>query len=102
MLPPTPHNNATLLLRRTFTASRQRVFRAWLEPQALECWLRPRGLSMTVRTLEAHVGGTFHFDLENGSSIIGTYLNIIPPEKLVVPDLVGKLSSHWILSTRVR
>ena len=38
---------------------------------------------MTVRLLEAHVGGSFHFDLENGRSIVGTYLHIAPPEKLV-------------------
>jgi uncharacterized protein YndB with AHSA1/START domain len=38
---------------------------------------------MTVRSLDARVGGTFHFDLENGNSIVGTYLHIVPPEKLV-------------------
>ena len=38
---------------------------------------------MTVSTLEAHVGGSFRFDLENGQSISGIYLNIVPPEKLV-------------------
>ena len=38
---------------------------------------------MTVRSLDARVGGSFRFDLENGSSIFGTYLQIVPPEKLV-------------------
>lgn len=38
---------------------------------------------MTVSKLEARTGGSFHFDLENGSSIVGTYLQIAPPEKLV-------------------
>ena len=83
MISPAPHNNTTLVLRRTFTASRQRVFRAWITPRALEHWLRPRGMSMTVRSLDARVGGSFRFDLENGSSIFGTYLQIVPPEKLV-------------------
>jgi len=59
------------------------VFRAWIEPEALEHWLRPRGMSMTVRNLEARVGGSFRFNLENGGSIFGTYLQIVPPEKLV-------------------
>jgi len=40
-------------------------------------------MSMTVRSLDARVGGSFRFDLENGSSIVGTYLHIVPPEKLV-------------------
>jgi uncharacterized protein YndB with AHSA1/START domain len=83
MIPPAPHNGTTLVLRRTFTASRQRVFRAWITPGALEHWLRPRGMSMTVRSLDARVGGSFCFELEDGSSLIGTYLQIVPPEKLV-------------------
>jgi uncharacterized protein YndB with AHSA1/START domain len=83
MIPPTSTNDTTLVLRRTFTASRERVFRAWITPMALESWLRPRGMSMTVRSLNAQVGGSFCFDLEDGSSLIGTYLQIVPPEKLV-------------------
>ena len=83
MIPPLSHNSTTLVLRRTFTASRQRVFRAWISPVALEHWLRPRGMSVTVSQLEARVGGSFRFDLEDGGSIFGTYLHIVPPEKLV-------------------
>jgi uncharacterized protein YndB with AHSA1/START domain len=40
-------------------------------------------MSMTVSKLEARVGGSFCFELENGTSIVGTYMQIIPPEKLV-------------------
>ena len=83
MIPPAPHNNTTLVLRRTFTASRQRVFSAWITPRALEHWFKPRGMSVAVRSLDARVGGSFCFDLEDGSSMIGTYLQIVPPEKLV-------------------
>src|SRR5215470_17775426 len=83
MIPPASPNDTTLVLRRTFLASRERVFRAWITPKALESWLRPRGMSMTVRSLDARVGGSFCFDLEDGSSMIGTYLQIVPPEKLV-------------------
>jgi uncharacterized protein YndB with AHSA1/START domain len=83
MIPRASHNDTTLVLRRTFEASRARVFRAWITPVALESWLRPRGMSMIVRSLDARVGGSFRFDLESGSSLIGTYLQIVPPEKLV-------------------
>jgi uncharacterized protein YndB with AHSA1/START domain len=83
MITPASHHNTTLVLLRTFEASRARVFRAWITPKALEQWLRPRGMRMTVRSLDAQVGGSFRFELENGSSIIGTYLEIVPPEKLV-------------------
>jgi uncharacterized protein YndB with AHSA1/START domain len=83
MIPPTSPNDTTLVLRRTFNAERARVFRAWITPKALESWLRPRGMNMTVRALDARVGGSFCFELEDGSSLVGTYLQIIPPEKLV-------------------
>ena len=83
MIPSRPPDSTTLVLRRTFTATRPRVFRAWIEPEALEQWFRPRNMSMKVNKLEAHVGGSFQFELENGRSIAGTYLHIVPPEKLV-------------------
>jgi len=83
MIPSASHNDTTLVLRRTFTASRERVFRAWITPRALEHWFRPRGMRVTVRSLEARVGGSFRFDVENGGSIVGTYLHVVPPEKLV-------------------
>jgi len=40
-------------------------------------------MSVTVRSLDARVGGSFRFDVENGGSIVGTYLHVVPPEKLV-------------------
>ena len=83
MIPPLSHNNTTLVLRRTFTATRVRVFRAWIEPGVVASWLRPRGRSVTVRSLDARVGGSFRFEIEDGGSIVGTYLHIVPPEKLV-------------------
>jgi uncharacterized protein YndB with AHSA1/START domain len=94
MIPSASHNNTTLVLRWTFTASRQRVFRTWITPRALEHWLRPRGMSMTVRSLDARVGGSFCFELEDGSSLIGTYLQIVPPEKLVY-TWSGGAAQRW-------
>lgn len=83
MIPHASPNDTTLVLRRTFLAERARVFRAWTTPKALESWLRPGGMNMTVRSLDVRAGGSFCFDLENGDSIAGTYLHITPPEKLV-------------------
>jgi uncharacterized protein YndB with AHSA1/START domain len=40
-------------------------------------------MAMTVRSLDARVGGSFGFELENGTSIVGTYLRFDPPEKLI-------------------
>jgi uncharacterized protein YndB with AHSA1/START domain len=79
----TPDNGSTLVLRRVFAASRERVFRAWIEPEALERWFRPKGLSITVRALDARVGGSFRFEVENGTAVVGTYLRVVSPEQLV-------------------
>ncbi|WP_161977077.1 SRPBCC family protein [Dictyobacter kobayashii] len=83
MIPPLPHDTTSLVLRRTFAASRQRVFRAWIEPEAVRHWFRPRGMGVTVTSLDARVGGSFRFDLEDGSYTAGTYLHIVQPSKLV-------------------
>ncbi len=83
MIPPMSQNNTTLVVRRSFNASRQRVFRAWTEPKALESWLKPGGLTIRVSSLDLRIGGSFRFELANGTAIFGTYLHIAPPEKLV-------------------
>jgi uncharacterized protein YndB with AHSA1/START domain len=93
MIHPAPDPSTTLVLRRTFEASRERVFRAWITPVALEHWLRPRGMNMIVSKLEARVGGSFCFDIEDGSSIVGTYLQIVPPEHLVFTWSAGEAQS---------
>lgn len=64
-----------LTVRRTFPAARERVFRAWTEREALLQWFRPRGMGVTISKLEVQVGGSFCFDLADGSdSLVGTYL----------------------------
>src|SRR5437660_12626241 len=83
MTPPAPRNHAALVLRRVFTASRERVFRAWITPRALESWLKPGGKNVTVRLLDVRSGGSFRFEIEDGGCIVGTYLHIAPPEQLV-------------------
>lgn len=82
-----PDQQTALRLRRTFAAPRDRVFRAWTEPGALEKWFRPMGLTITVTTLELRVGGEYRFKLHSAdgshSEIAGTYLEIAPPARLV-------------------
>lgn len=74
-------------VRRVFAAPRERVFRAWLDRDALQHWFRPGGLPLVVSRLDAQVGGGFRFETTatDGSAVIttGTYLEISSPEKLV-------------------
>jgi uncharacterized protein YndB with AHSA1/START domain len=76
-----------LIVQRTFPASCERVFRAWTETEALERWFRPTGLRIAMKELDLRVGRRFEFVFRGangeGDSVIGTYLTIERPEKLV-------------------
>lgn len=84
MIPPTCDGTTILTVRRTFPAARERVFRAWTQREALLQWFRPEGRGVTISKLDVQVGGSFCFDVADGShSLVGTYLEIVRPEKLV-------------------
>lgn len=84
MILPAGDGTTTLTVQRTFPAARERVFRAWTQREALEQWFKPKGIDVTVNKLDVQVGGSFCFDLVDGStSLVGTYLEIVQPEKLV-------------------
>jgi uncharacterized protein YndB with AHSA1/START domain len=87
MTGPSSEIGLWLRLNRTFDASRERVFRAWTQPEALQGWFRPNGMESTVTQLDLRMGGSFRIELRLGDNlreiISGTYLEITPPEKLV-------------------
>lgn len=82
----TSHERTSLQVRRLFAAPRERVFRAWIEPDAIEHWFRPGGSEVTVSHLDVRVGGSFRFDSRaaNGTQAVttGKYLEVRFPEKL--------------------
>jgi uncharacterized protein YndB with AHSA1/START domain len=51
-------------------------------------------MAITVRSLDAREGGSFCFELGNGTSIDGTYLQLDPPEKLVM-SWSGAAAQEW-------
>lgn len=78
-------------LHRVLTAPPARVYRAFLEPQALAKWLPPHGFTCTVESLDARVGGRFRMAFANfsnggGNSFGGEYLELVPHEKIVYTD----------------
>lgn len=81
----------TVRLHRVLTTVPSKVYRAFLEADAIASWLPPYGFLCTVHHLEAKVGGTHRMSFRNfttgGShSFGGTYLELIPNEKLVYTD----------------
>ena len=81
----------TVRLHRVIAAKPEKVFRAFVEPDAIASWLPPFGFTCAVHELDAKVGGTHrmsfrNFTTGNDHSFGGTYLELIPGERLVYTD----------------
>ena len=82
---------STVRLHRVFAASPDKLYRAFIEPDAVASWLPPYGFLCTVHELDAKVGGRHRMSFRNfttgGShSFGGTYLELVPGERLVYSD----------------
>jgi uncharacterized protein YndB with AHSA1/START domain len=81
----------TVKLHRVLATSAEKVYRAFLEADALTKWLPPYGFLCTVEHLEAKVGGTFrmafrNFTSGNGHAFGGEYLELKPSELIRYTD----------------
>ena len=78
-------------LHRVLRATPEKVYRAFLNADALARWLPPNGFTAKVHHLDAKVGGTFkmsftNFTTGNGHSFGGTYLELVPHQRLCYTD----------------
>lgn len=78
-------------LHRVFAATPEKVYRAFLEADAVASWLPPYGFVCTVHELEAKEGGRHrmsfrNFTTGNSHSFGGTYRKLKPGELLVYTD----------------
>lgn len=81
----------TVRLHRVLATRPDKVYRAFLEPDALAKWIPPNGFACTVHTLEPRVGGSFRMSFRNfttGSShsFGGQYLELVPGELVRYSD----------------
>src|SRR5437868_10584330 len=81
----------TVRLHRVLATKPEKVYRAFLEADAMAKWLPPFGFTATVEHLEAKVGGTFrmsfrNFTTGNAHSFGGEYLELIPNERIRYTD----------------
>ncbi|MCV0368123.1 MULTISPECIES: SRPBCC family protein [Filomicrobium] len=81
----------TVRLHRVIAAKPEKVYRAFLEPDAIASWLPPFGFTCTVHALDAKVGGSHRMSFRNfttgeSHSFGGDYLELIPNERLVYTD----------------
>ena len=84
---PTPQAvQEELKVSRTIRASRQRVFRAWTEPELMMRWFVEGDAEMSVCKIDLRKGGRYELAGHMGGkrwSIWGEYLEVKPPERLV-------------------
>jgi uncharacterized protein YndB with AHSA1/START domain len=81
----------TIRLHRVLTTTPDKVYRAFLEPDAMAKWLPPNGFTGTVHKIEPKVGGTYKMSFRNfttnaNHSFGGEYLELVPNEKLRYTD----------------
>jgi uncharacterized protein YndB with AHSA1/START domain len=81
----------TVRLHRVLRAKPQKVYRAFVEADALARWLPPNGFTCTVEHVDARVGGTFkmsfrNFTSGNSHSFGGAYQELVPGQKLKYTD----------------
>ena len=77
----------TVRLHRVLKAPPERIYRAFLDPDAIPKWLPPHGFTCKVHHLDAKVGGTYrmsftNFSTGNGHAFGGTYLELVPNERI--------------------
>ena len=77
-----------LQLRRVFTAPRERVFRAWTDPEELKSWFGPSDeFTVPIVEVDLKVGGKYRIELKTPKGelyvVVGTYQEVRAPEKLV-------------------
>jgi uncharacterized protein YndB with AHSA1/START domain len=82
----------TVRLYRVIRAPAERIYRAFLDPDALVKWMPPHGFTGKVHQIDATVGGTYEMSFTNfstGQTIAfgGTYLELVPNERICNTDL---------------
>ena len=84
-------SSRSVTLHRVLRAKPEKVYRAFLEPEAMSKWIPPYGFTCQVHHMEAKVGGTFRMSFRNfasghSHSFGGEYLELRPNEFLRYTD----------------
>ena len=81
----------TVRLHRVLRSTPERVYRAFIQPDAMAKWLPPHGFTCKVHHMDPRVGGTYrmsftNFTTGNGHAFGGEYRELIPNQRLVYTD----------------
>jgi uncharacterized protein YndB with AHSA1/START domain len=78
---------STVRFHRVLRGTPERVYRAFLDPDAMVKWLPPNGFTGKVHGMDARVGGTYrmsftNFTSGNSHAFGGEYLELVPHERI--------------------
>ena len=101
-------SNNTVNLHRVLAAKPEKVYRAFLNPDAMAKWLPPNGFTCRVHHMQAKVGGTYKMSFTNVTtektvSFGGEYRELVENERLRYtdnfddPNLPGEIQVTVIL-----
>ena len=81
----------TVTLHRVLRATPERVYRAFIDPDAMNKWLPPHGFTCKVTHMDARVGGSYkatftNFSSGNSHSFGGSFVELVENERLVYTD----------------
>jgi uncharacterized protein YndB with AHSA1/START domain len=81
----------TIQLQRVLRATPEKIYRAFLDPDAMVKWLPPNGFTGKVHHMDAKVGGTYKMSFTNfttgkSHSFGGTYVELTPHERIRYTD----------------
>lgn len=89
-------SDTSLTIRRTFDATRERVWKAWTDPEALEQWYAPGDMTPAIHTVNPEPGGEFavsYLGDETRTDVEGTFVEVVENERLLytnrIPDELG-------------
>jgi uncharacterized protein YndB with AHSA1/START domain len=99
-------STGTVRLHRVLRAPPERVYRAFLDPEAMVKWLPPHGFTGKVHHLEAKVGGTYKmsftsFGTRQGHSFGGKFLELVPNARIRHTDVFDDPSLAGEMQTTV-
>jgi uncharacterized protein YndB with AHSA1/START domain len=81
--------DAVVRITRQFPASREEIFSAWTEPEHFRQWFTPPGGSSPSAELDLRPGGKYRVTMKPPRELpgpihaVGSYLEVLPPERLV-------------------
>ncbi len=97
---------STIRLHRVLRATPERIYRAFLDADAMVKWLPPNGFTGRVHHLDARVGGTYKMSFTNfttghGHSFGGEYLELVPHERIRHTDKFDDPNLPGVMQTTI-